>query len=532
LLLAANINQANQGDYPMAHSVIIRKNQYYDSVFLMGVNKRLMDQKGVKQAAVLMGTEPNKKQMAELGIADPRMETASPNDLVVLIIADTQEIADDVGNRFDSFLESSSSGRVESNLHQLKDGLAAKPGANLAVISVPGVYAARETRKALEAGLHVFLFSDNVTIEEELDLKKFAAEKRLLLMGPDCGTSILAGKGIGFANVVRKGRIGVAGPSGTGIQEFTSQVHNAGYGISHAIGTGSRDLSDAIGGLSTIDAVRRLEADDHTGVIAVISKPPGQNTLLKLADVFQECSKPVVACFLGIAPNALPVSSPFFAARTIDEAVREAIRIAYNDAVIPTGVDWNVLLKKERAGKTRDQVYLRGLFAGGTFCYQSQHILRDAGIPVYSNTPLEKKFKLDNPNVSCQHTLIDMGDDFYTRGTPHPMIDGTLRYKRILSEGKDPQVSVIYLDFVLGYNASMDPAGELLSAIQKAKQQAAERGGYLSVIANICGTNADPQNMKLQAKLLEEAGVVVFYSNTQATLFCKELLAASSGENL
>ncbi len=508
----------------MASGFIVRKNQYYDSLFLMGVNKRILDQPGVTQSAVLMGSDTNKTLLADIGLDLAGLKDAGPNDLVVAVVGESQMVVDDTLNRFDKILNSGSAPRSKSSLHSLQDGLTAKPDSNLAVISLPGEYAAREAHKAIESGLHVFLFSDNVSIEDELELKTLASGKGLLVMGPDCGTSLIGGKGIGFANAVRKGRIGAVGPSGTGLQEFTCQVHNAGQGISHAIGTGSHDLSDALGGLTTFAALDALEADPGTEVIAVISKPPGEKMLKKLTGRFQSCRKPIVACFLGIDPAKLEVESGFHPTVTIDCAVDISLRVFGNQIPSLNGDDLDEMRKSESAGWSGEQRYLRGLFAGGTFCYQSQQIMRQAGLQVYSNSPLDKRFSLEHPEKSREHSLVDMGDDFYTRGKPHPMIDGTWRSQRILAEARDPSVAVLLLDFILGYNASLDPVGDLIEAIIEGKKIATERGGYLSVVASICGTDGDGQDLALQSKMLREAGVVVFQSNARAVSFCTELI--------
>ena len=312
----------------MASGFVIRKNQYYDSVFLMGISKRVSEISGVQQNAVLMGSETNKGLLSSIGIRDAQIDSAQPDDLIVAVVADTPQIVNEVLGKLDEYLLGGVPVAATSNPHSLEEGLAHKPNANLTVISVPGEYAAREARKALEAGLNVFLFSDNVSIEDELSLKQLAAEKNLLVMGPDCGTSLIGGVGVGFANVVRKGSIGAIGAAGTGLQEFTSQVHHAGLGISHAIGTGSHDLSDQIGGLTTFAALDALEADRHTQVIAVISKPPGAKTLARLVERFKTCTKPVIGCFLGASAESQKANAVFQRAATIDEAVRLAVKSA------------------------------------------------------------------------------------------------------------------------------------------------------------------------------------------------------------
>jgi FdrA protein len=511
----------------MASSFVIRKNQYYDSVFLMSVNRRIAGVKGVEQTAVLMGSPVNKKLLADIGIQDKQIDAAQPNDLIVAVIAESPALAENVLGRLEEWLEPIPGKAPALRVQTLADGLAQKPNANLAVISVPGEYAAREAKRALEQGLHVFLFSDNVTLEDELALKQLATQRGLLLMGPDCGTSLIGGVGIGFANVVRRGPIGVIGASGTGLQEFTSQVHNAGSGISHAIGTGSRDLSEEIAGLTTLAALDALEADPQTRVIAIVSKPPATATLDSLLERIKTCRKPVVGCFLGVDPALLAGHQTLLPARTIDEAVRAALSCLDDSSAIPAdglSPEDLAVIRNEKKGWLPGQKYLRGILAGGTFCYQSQQILREAGVMIHSNSPFDRKNLLANPDQSLEHTIVDMGADSYTIGKPHPMIDGTQRSRRILAESRDPEVAILYLDFILGYNASMDPAGELAEAIREGKRNAGNRGGALTVVASICGTKDDPQDLHLQQKILEEAGVLVFPSNALATLACCELL--------
>jgi succinyl-CoA synthetase alpha subunit len=511
----------------MASGFRIRENQYFDSVFLMGVNKRLSEEEGVQQTAVLMGTDNNKKLLADIRITDPQIDNAKSNDLIVAVIAETPDIVNNLLENLDRYLEGSTQIASEIRLRTLDDGIRNRRDANMAVISIPGQYAAREARKALEAELNVFIFSSNVPIDDELELKKIGFEKGLLVMGPDCGTSIINGVCIGFANKVRKGNIGVVGVSGTGLQEFTTQVHNAGSGISHAIGTGGNDLKDDIGGLTTITALHALEKDENTQVIAIVSKPPGKKTLEKIKHITKDLKKPVIGCFLGIKGDMTSEKGNLQLARTINEAVIQALlksgKRTDSQSLELTSEEIN-LAHQERDKFTSKQRYVRGIFAGGTFCYQSQQIFHDAGIKVYSNGPIEKKMLLADPDKSLEHSFVDMGDEHYTVGTPHPMIDGRFRRERIINEGKDPQVASLLLDFILGYNASMNPVGDIIESIVEAKQIANQRGDYLCVVASICGTEEDPQNLIHQEKLLADVGVLVFNSNAKATLFCTELI--------
>ena len=503
----------------MVLGFVIRKNSYYDSVFLMRVAKTISQQKGVVQAAALMGTEKNKGLLREIGVLHSEAAAAAPQDLIIALKADNQEVLDEILKNADSWLHPAMESGKRLSVRTLEEAWYCQPYSNLAVISVPGEYAAREARRALELGVNVFLFSDHVTIEEEISLKKLAREKGLIVMGPDCGTAIIGGAGIGFANRVRRGPIGVIGASGTGIQEFTSLVHRAGLGISHAIGTGSRDFSDAVGGLSFLSALEALEEDPKTGIIVILSKPPGKAALAALVPRISGCRKPVITCFLGFQESLWQGGTTLQEAWTLDEAAVLAVKGITGTTPSFLAPDSRLLeefIQREQTGKSSPQKFIRGLFAGGTFCYQAQQILREQGLEVYSNAPLPGNPELPDPFLSMRHTLVDMGADEFTDRRPHPMIDSRLRYERILKEAEDPQAAVLLLDIILGFNSSPDPAGDLAPAILSAKEKASRMGGSLSVIASVCGTEEDPQDLKQQVRILEEAGALVFPSSAQA----------------
>lgn len=510
---------------------MIRKNQYYDSVFLMRVAKNLSSEPGVEQCAVVMATDANKELLAEIGIQAPEVMAATPNDLVVAILADEASLIDRLLGEIHVRLTSVSGNEKSSVYRSLEDAAAAYPQSNLVVISVPGSYAVREARKALEQGKHVFLFSDNVPLDQEVELKRLAKARGRLVMGPDCGTSLIGGIGIGFANRVRRGPVGVVGASGTGIQEFTSLIHQAGSGISHAIGTGSHDLSDAVGGMTTLMSLDILEADPSTQVITLISKPSGMKTLMTIQDRIRRCRKPVVGCLLGL-DQPLECGPNFYRVNTIDQAVEQGLACIGKS---PAGGFHHqtpvhlTQIEQEVRNWLPEQRYLRGLFAGGTFCYQAQQVLLKAGIPVYSNAPLDPRYRLENPEESLEHSILDLGDDYFTQGKPHPMIDAKERYRRILKEAVDPEVAVLLLDFVLGEISSMDPVGDLIEAVRQSKEMAAHRGGCLSVVSSICGTDQDPQDLEKQKSSLLQAGVFLLPSSARAAEFCRDLLLQAGG---
>ena len=513
----------------IVESVVV-PNRYFDSVSLMRVAKGLAGQPGISQAAAIMATPRNLQVLASAGYEGVESVGASPNDLIVSLKADTLERARAVLGSLEGWLERGSGEPGAASARSLDHALSIQPGSNLALISVPGEYAAREAQGALEKGLNVFLFSDNVPLEDEVSLKVAAREKGLLVMGPDCGTSIIAGVGIGFANAVRPGPIGVVGASGTGIQEVTTLVHRMGSGISHAIGTGSRDMSDAVGGLSALQALDALEADSATSVIVLVSKPPGTKTLETLDSRIAACSKPVVTCFLGVPAGSFQASGGTVT-RDLDAVASAAVVLASGSGVqgeepAQSGIDArNYQGDRQGSLVKAGQRYIRGIFAGGTFCYQAQQVLLEAGVEVHSNEPLEGARPLADAHSSVGHTLVDMGADEFTRGRPHPMIDSSTRAQRVLAEAGDPEVAVLLLDFILGYNASEDPTGELAPAILRARKLAGERGSHLAVVASVCGTSQDPQGLEAQTRRLEEAGVILLPSSFKAAGYAASLVA-------
>ena len=517
----------------MTKRLVVRKNRYFDSVFLMRIARQIADLPGIRDASSLMATEANRRLLADLGYGigglERELASAGPNDLVIAIEGE-EAVVEAVAADLDKWLYREAAPGMAADImpRSLDEALALRPDATVAVISVPGEYAAREARVALSRGLNVFLFSSNVSVDDELELKTQAREKGLIVMGPDCGTAYLCGAGLGFANAVRRGSIGIVGSSGTGMQEFVSLVHQAGCGISHGIGTGSRDLLDVIGGLSTLTAIEALEADPATKVIALLSKPPGPATMAKVMQQLSACRKPVVMCLLGVGAEDMQVKPGSQArfAPTIDAAVGLAIGAAGGKLPARLRVDLaslEALAAEEVARMKPAQKWIRGIFAGGSFCYQSQAIIREAGIEVHSNAPVPGAPALNDPRMSFEHSLVDMGAEIFVEGRPHPMIDARLRRERVIREGGDPGIALLLLDFILGAVSSKDPVGDLLPAIETAQAMVHEQGGYLCVAASVCGTDQDIQGLEEQAGKLRKAGVLVFPSNAQAALFSQRL---------
>ena len=476
----------------MAVRMIVRPREYFDSVFLMRVSQRLERAPGVRAAAAVMATDANKTRLADAGLATPELATARADDLVIALRAETSGAADSALAELASALAAPVT--ITASARTIERALARRPDANVAVISVPGAYAGAEVRHALERGLHAFVFSGNVPVAEERALKEEAHRRGLLVMDPDCGTAIVRGVGLGFANVVRRGVIGVVGGSGTGMQEVTSLVHNAGAGISHALGTGSHDASDAIGGISTVDALDALAADVETRVIVLVSKPAGPSTEATIDAAVARAGKPVVTCILGDVPARVDR-----AVRTFEEAAAAAVTIAGGARVpiaVPGGLDER--LAREREALAASQRQIRGLFAGGSFALQAERILAEMGVGAGART------------------IVDLGTESLTDGRPHPMIDPRLRRERIIEAAEDGRVAVILFDVVLGHGAAPDPAGDLAGTIASARTKARRGGRNVVFIASLTGTEGDPQGLGRQRASLEDAGVIVVPTTARA----------------
>jgi FdrA protein len=395
------------------------------------------------------------------------------------------------------------------------------PDAQWVLISVPGRYAAGVARQALRLGKHVFLYSDNVSVDDELSLKQMAAEKGLLVMGPDCGTAIVNGVGLGFANKVRRGPIGLVAASGTGLQQVSARIHQLGAGITHALGTGGRDLSKAVGAVTAHQGLELLSRDPATRVIVLISKPPSPRVAAGLLEAARSASKPVVVDFIGYCPPTRQVDNLHFA-NTFDEAAALSVALATTgDADLDKSLPGRPQAQEIPKGSELEQFaagqqYLRGLFSGGTLAYEALLLLQDYVPAVYSNVPLEKEYRLANSLTSQAHTIVDLGEDEFTVGRLHPMMDNDLRIRRLEQEAEDPEVAVILLDVVLGYGAHPDPASELAPAIAQACSSARKAGRHLAVMAIVVGTDEDPQDLGAQIEQLESAGAQVETSNDLA----------------
>jgi FdrA protein len=483
----------------------VRPGTYYDSVTLMLASRDAERVEGVTFAAAVTATPVNVSLLQGQGF-DLAGENPGPNDLVVALRAASDDAADAaeraIGDRLAGPADLESGAAGDMRPRSFRSATRRNADVNLALVSVPGRFATAEVAQALEAGLDVFCFSDGLSLDDEAALKKIAIDKGLLLMGADCGTAIIDGIGLGFANGVERGPIGVVGASGTGIQEVTCLLDSAGLGISHAIGVGGRDLSSAVGGLMTLRGIELLDADELTSIIVVISKPPDGAVAGRVIEAAGRAQKPVVVGFLGgggkhdaAPPNVAIVGS-------LEAAAHEAARLG--GAGIHTA---SSLPQAQTPG------FVRGLFCGGSLCYEAMIVLAATGRQVSSNVPIREEWRIGDVETSAGHTFVDFGEDELTAGRAHPMIDPTLRNERLKLESSDPEVGAIVLDVILGFGAHPDPAGDLASIISGAQQR---RPTDLTIAVALCGARGDPQGVGAQARRLAEAGAFVTRNSAQA----------------
>ncbi len=498
----------------------IRSGVYYDSAVLMQLQRSLADLPGIEDAGVIMGTETNKELLARVNLLSPEVKAAKENDMVIVVRASDDRSALDAISRVEELLSARKS-TVDQDYRprSLEGANDMLPDANWVLISVAGRYAAGVARQTLDLGKHAFLFSDNVSVEEEISLKAQASEKGLLVMGPDCGTAMVGGIGLGFANKVRRGPIGVVAAAGTGLQQVASRIDQLGSGMTFGIGTGGRDLSEKVGGVTFKMGLDVLSRDPETRVIVLVSKPPSPKVADEVLRMARKAPKPVVVNFIGRTPISRRVGNLFFASG-LDDAAALAVELAKKPPQIEPEPDLG--LERFAAG----QRYLRGLFSGGTLAYEAQHLLTEYLPKVYANAPINKENKLKDALVSVEHTIVDLGEDEFTVGRLHPMMDNELRIRRLMEEADDPEVAVIMLDVVIGYGSHPDPASELAPAIAEAKAKAQKAGRYLEVVVVCTGTEDDPQVLSSQIRQLKTAGAWVDTSNEAVVSYAGQILQA------
>ena len=493
----------------------IRPGAYYDSVVLMQLQRSLSALQDVEDAGVVMATPANQELLADSDLLTTDSRAANPDDLLIVVRAKNQESATHALAQVDELLKKRSSDgtSLEYRFRSLEGAARALPDSQWVLISVPGRFATEVAREALDLNQHVFLYSDNVSVEDEIALKQIGRNKGLLVMGPDCGTAIINGIGLGFANRVRRGPIGVVGASGTGTQAITVDVHNLGSGISHAIGTGGRDLKAGVGAITALQALKYLSADESTQVIVLVSKPPSPTVATNLLAAARDCIQPVVVNFIGYPPSGERLGNLYFA-RTLNEAAELAVALTNRNA-------------KNTRSPMKGKGYLRGLFSGGTLAYEALLSLQAVLSPMYSNVPFTLEQQLEDPLTSQAHTIVDLGEDVFTVGRLHPMMDNDLRIRRLRQEAEDPESGLILLDVVLGEGSHADPASELAPVIVEIKK----RRGDLEIVVLVVGTDEDPQDTTSQLQRFNEAGAKTFRTTSEAAIFISNFFAPKETES-
>ena len=492
----------------MLFKVFVYKNQYQDSVRLMSISREAAKLDGVSKVLALLGTVSNKDVIARLGLKDPAVDAATASDLMICIEAKDDAAVKAALDNVQAHLKTKAGGSKAEELKPatIEEAADRLEDANFCMISLPGPMAKLDVLSAINRGLNVMLFSDNITIEDEIELKKKAIEKGLLMMGPDCGTAIIAGVPLALANVVRRGDIGIVAASGTGIQEVTCLIDRFGGGITHALGCGGRDLRKQVGGLEMRFGIKKLAATPGNKTLLLLSKPGDPAVLNAVLDEARATGLRTVTCLIGGKPDELNTEGIIFT-RTLEEAAFAALGKPVPELVFPKALD-------DRIAKLDSQrKYMRGLFSGGTLCYESLVILDDK-FDIESNVPLRKELFLEAPTKGKKHCCVDLGEDEFTRGIPHPIIDTGLRGQRLEEDMRDPTCRVIMMDIVLGFGADPDPASKFAAIINRVRKDLPDGGPIIA--CSVCGTDADPQSCAQQEKTLEDAGCFVFPTNAQA----------------
>ena len=500
----------------------MKRNFHRDSVQLLHLSEEAKKIDGVTDAAVVMGTTTNKEILQKLGLLTDEGRAASESDMILAVMAESQPLIEKGLAKIEEMVLKPPAAKGRS-YYSLDAALQAVPDANLAVVSIPGEHAREVVLKLLDKGISVHLFSDHVSPDHELELKQYAKDRGLLVMGPGAGTSVIGGKAVAFANVVKKGKVGVVGAAGTGLQEVTVLLSEAGLGVSEGLGTGGGDVKAKVGGIMMLQSIDALEQDPESGTVVVVSKPPDADVKKKILDhIANRTKKQYVTCFIGPESYAMPASmrGRVTATKTLHAAVMEAIRAAepsrHAEISKPFSMSQNDLMalaSRISKGLNDKQKYIRGLYTGGTFAYETLVILGRMIGGVFSNAPIDARLKLADSYQSVKDSIVDLGEEEFTVGRAHPMIDPTIRKMRIVEEAKDQEVAVIIMDFMLGYGSHSDPAGAMLGAITDARKIAEKGGRVLPILARVCGTEQDPQPLSKQIGKLQSAGIEVFPTN-------------------
>ena len=492
---------------------LLQKNTYVDSLASLFTMSVLMDCEGIDSAYAGMATASGKQMMEELGLADDSVRGAGENDFAVAARAASREAFEAAMAKTKK--DEPSAAAQKPAFGTVEDAMRATPCANICSIAVPGEYALEVTKQALNLGLHCIVFSSNVPLEHEREMKELAREKGLLCMGPDCGVANINGAAFVLSSINNRGPFGICGASGCGIQHVAAFLHEAGSGVSQTIGTGGNDLKEPVGGISMLMGIDALENDPETEYIVLISRKPADSVLQTLTARIRACKKPVVACFMG-ANRAMVEASGALWAGDLDGCAQQALSLIGKQIDFDSDAALTALARSAVAGMSAQQKYVRGVYCGGTYCDEVMQTMQQVIGGIRSNCPLSPELQLADSRVSVENTVVDSGEEEFTRGRPHPTLEPSMRLPLIAKEGEAPETAVILLDFILTPPEHIDPAGVTLPVLVKAMEAARARGGKLAVVCSVLGTDADLQNVSGQRQKLRDAGVYVCRSNRQA----------------
>ena len=507
----------------MSVFVEIEKGKYIDSLETLYASSVLMDQEGITAGFVGVGTAPFKDTVISSGLNSPDLDSATGNDLVIIADCSNKAAFDTAVAAVLASFEVEASVQAEESFVSTKAAVQKHPEINLCSVSVPGEYAYGEVKKALNAGLHCVVFSNNVPLEQEREMKLLAREKGLLCMGPDCGVANINGAALVLSSINNRGPFGIVGASGTGIQHVAAILHEAGTGVSQTIGTGGNDCKDAVGGIMMLMGIDAMEADPETRYLALISRKPGDTVLPKLLERIKTCKKPVVALFMGCDRAQVEASGAIYAS-SLDDCAIQCLKLIGTHYPLATEDELVTLAAEEVKKYAPEQKYLRGLYTGGTYMDEAANAMIPRIGTIWSNCPIQPEWKLEDSYVSRENACVDYGEEEFTLGRPHPAIDPSIRKPAILREAMDPEVAVILLDFILTPPGHMDPTGFVIDDIKMAQQMAESEGRHITFIASVLGTTADFQDKNKQERQLRDAGVIVCQTNYRAAVLASEII--------
>lgn len=503
---------------------IVIPNCYMDSILILSVSREMMKLPTVHKAVVVMATDMNKTVVEEFGGMTPAVKNAGPNDLILSLDCDREDVmkmAEEKVKEIAGGKSGANAGEAEVEYRKLAAAKSATPEANICIISLPSEYALDEAKTALANDMNLFIFSD-MDEDEELEIKQIAHEKGLFVMGPGAGTAVINGVSLGLMSKIRRGRVGIVAASGSGLQEVAVLVHNMGEGVSQAIGTGGHDLREKIGGIMFLQAIDYLTNDPETEVVVMVSKPPHPSVAKKIYENLPP-NKPTVIFFLGGNAEEIKAAGAY-APKTLEEAAIMAVDLVNGrtpvekDIVAEDKAAFAVLAAEEKGKLAPPQKYMRGLFCGGTHSEEAVTLLQAFVPDMHSNIAFGKVDLLKDRYQSLENSLIDMGDEVFTKGKPHPVMDPSILVERMIQEAHDPEVGVILFDLLYGHAIHEDPVGAIEDALKEIKQVEKNEGRHICVIASLCGTDIEPQDVAEQAARLQEYGVILQPSNAKASL--------------